>query len=319
MDSEFAKNEESLIERVNQLYHDFQAAEFNEVHARRHRMERVFWEQKAIQHINDGRSGSRVLDLCSGTGFVPSVLLPILPEHFSMGCLDLSPKALDGIKTRMANWQTRLSFHVGSAEKLPFADQSIACVTMNAGLHHVPNWQKCLQEVDRVLKPGGVFCLGHEPNQLFFNSPLLVKMERLIWHLFWYASPKQNARRLRKLAGYKETTDYEVSENLGEINDILMAERLVDSPLTSDQLRKLVDPHTHQDEDEGEAKGGFDSAKIISNHFPTYKVEVLSFSDYGGDMLRKVPFIRRLFDSICTKLFPGRGRLFSFVLRKPAR
>jgi ubiquinone/menaquinone biosynthesis C-methylase UbiE len=303
-----------LIERVNQLYHDFQALEFNEVHARRHRMEKIFWEQQARPHIVAGE-GSRIVDLCSGTGFVPSVLLPALPERFSVDCLDLSSKALEGVKKRMSAWQPRLSCHVGSAETLPFDDQSIACVTMNAGLHHVPNWQKCLQEVDRVLVPSGVFCLGHEPNQLYFNSNFLVKLERLIWHLFWYASPRQNARRWRKITGKQENTTYELSENLDEINAALLSEGLVDEPLSTDKLRKLVDPHTHQED--GSSKGGFDASKIVASHFPGYKVEVLYFSDYGGDMLRKLPAFRRMFDSMLTALFPGQGRLFSLVLRKP--
>ena len=40
---------------------------------------------------------------------------------------------------------------------------------MNAALHHIPAPENVLREIDRVLKPGGRFCLGHEPNAAFFN------------------------------------------------------------------------------------------------------------------------------------------------------
>jgi hypothetical protein len=60
-----------LIERVNQLCHDFQASEFNELHSRRHRLERIFGERIALPHIKNGVCLS-IVDLCSGTGFVPA-------------------------------------------------------------------------------------------------------------------------------------------------------------------------------------------------------------------------------------------------------
>jgi ubiquinone/menaquinone biosynthesis C-methylase UbiE len=305
-----------LIERVNQLYHDFQASEFNEIHSRRHRLERIFWERIALPHIKNGVCLS-IVDLCSGTGFVPATLLPKLSDEFSVACLDLSQNALDGIKKRMGAFHKRLRFHVGSAEKLPFDDRSFACITMNAGLHHVPCWQKCLREVDRVLKDGGVFCLGHEPNQLYFSSNALVKLERVIWHLFWYASLRQNVRRLREILGKQEKESPLANENIERISAVLLSEGLIDKTLNLGTLRKLVDPHTHEETEEGTVKCGFDPHNVLSEYFPSYKVEALVFSDYGGDMLRKSPMIRRMFDSLMLQLFPGRGRLFSWIIRKP--
>ena len=316
MDNNIRLSDRQIVGRVNELYHDLQAPEFNEVHARRHRVERAFWECQAYPAIIRGE-GSRVVDLCSGTGFVPSVLLPRLPARFSMECLDVSPKALENTRERMGALGTRMSFHVGSAEDLPFEDESIACITINAGLHHVPNWSLCLQQIGRVLKPEGLFCLGHEPNKLFFDSQFLVKMERLIWHLFWYSSPKQNVRRFHKLLGRSGCTSYEMKEHLTEINEALIAEGILDEPLTSQELRKLVDPHTHDKEDE-DAKSGFNIVRILHEYFPEYTLEALNFSDYGGDMLRKFPVLRDGFDMLMGRLFRGNGRLFSWVIRKSA-
>jgi len=314
MDNNIKLSDHKIVGRVNELYHDLQASEFNEVHARRHHVERAFWECQVCPAIIRSKD-SRIVDLCSGTGFVPSVLLPRLPARFSLECLDVSSKALENTRERMGAFGARISLHVGSAEDLPFEDESISCITINAGLHHVPNWRLCLQEIGRVLKPEGLFCLGHEPNKLFFNSQFLLKMERLIWHLFWYSSPKQNVRRFCKLIGRSECTAYEIKEHLTEINEALIAEGIVNRSMTNQELRKLVDPHTHNKGDK-DSKSGFNSAQILTEYFPNYTLEALCFSDYGGDMLRKFPFFRDGFDMLMGRLFRGKGRLFSWIIRK---
>ncbi|GAK11229.1 2-heptaprenyl-1,4-naphthoquinone methyltransferase [Geomicrobium sp. JCM 19039] len=58
----------------------------------------------------------------------------------------------------------------GDATELPFADESFHVVTIGFGLRNVPDPKKALQEILRVLKPGGqVLCLetSHPENVLF--------------------------------------------------------------------------------------------------------------------------------------------------------
>jgi len=50
------------------------------------------------------------------------------------------------------------------AENLPFADGSFAGAYTVASLHHLPDPLAALGEIRRVLRPGGVFALGTEPN-----------------------------------------------------------------------------------------------------------------------------------------------------------
>lgn len=61
---------------------------------------------------------------------------------------------------------TRLNFELdgypvdvreADATRLPFADNSIDCVHSFGVLHHIPDVDKVLREIVRVLKPGGVF------------------------------------------------------------------------------------------------------------------------------------------------------------------
>ena len=309
---------QDLMRRANEIYHDFQAFEFNQVHKLRHKAEAEFWEKYALNKIQR-LPGTSIVDLCTGTGFVPSTLLPLLPERFIMSCMDISTKALEQTEKRMGNLKERMSFKQGSAEELPFESESVDCVTLNAGLHHIPDWQACLKEVDRILKPDGLFCLGHEPNRLYFDSNLLVKIERTIWHFFWYLSLEQNFRRFKSLIGEKKNkASYELKEHLSEINRILTEEKLISNPLTIDELRQYIDPHTHESEDE-EGKTGFDPVRLKEEFFPGYHPEAALFSDYGGEMLRKFPFIRHGFDRLMATWFKNQGRLFSLILKKDSK
>jgi len=53
---------------------------------------------------------------------------------------------------------------LADAERLPFADDSFDGAFMVACLHHLPDPLRSLREIVRVLKPGGIFALGTEPN-----------------------------------------------------------------------------------------------------------------------------------------------------------
>jgi len=305
---------ETLARRVNAIYHDLQADQFNQVHRRRHRVERVFWRSDVAARLAEAGSTSGV-DLCSGTGFVPSVLLPILAPAATILCVDLSAGALQRAERTLAEFAGRVRYHAGDVAELPVPDASVDWVSLNASLHHIPAPAAVFREVDRVLAPGGYFCLGHEPNAAFFESRVPAGLERAIWHAFWYLSPARNLRRLRRMVG-REVQEYEAVEHLDAINEALLREGLVDAPLTQDELRRIVDVHTHEDA-EHEAVAGFRVEELIRQNLPGYAVRRLVFADYGGEMLRWHPWLRSAYDGLMRLLFPRKGRLFSWILRKP--
>ena len=59
-----------------------------------------------------------------------------------------------------------LSFHVAAAEDLPFEDASFDGAFLNEVLEHVADQQRSLEELCRVLKPGGVLVV-FSPNRWF--------------------------------------------------------------------------------------------------------------------------------------------------------
>lgn len=58
-----------------------------------------------------------------------------------------------------------ISVRTGSAEELPFEDESFDAVLGFDVLHHIPDVERALSEVRRVLRPGGRF-VSIEPNVL---------------------------------------------------------------------------------------------------------------------------------------------------------
>ncbi|MEO0406202.1 MAG: class I SAM-dependent methyltransferase [Cyanobacteria bacterium P01_A01_bin.135] len=109
---------------------------------------------------------AEVLDLCCGSGQATAYLTQ---RYRSVTGLDASPLS---IKRAQANVPAA-TYVEGWAEAMPFEDQRFDLVHSSVALHEMKPKQlsQILQEICRVLKPGGIFaCIDlHQP-----TNPLLV-------------------------------------------------------------------------------------------------------------------------------------------------
>ncbi len=107
-------------------------------------------------------SGDRVLDLGCGEG--RHVISAYLEQGVDAVGVDLSLADLQTTRARFQEFaqsmQAGSSFSLSSANALalPFADNTFDKVICSEVLEHIPDYQSALQEIDRVLKPGGLFC-----------------------------------------------------------------------------------------------------------------------------------------------------------------
>ncbi|MBF0275261.1 MAG: class I SAM-dependent methyltransferase [Nitrospinae bacterium] len=76
----------------------------------------------------------------------------------SMTGVDLSENAINLCKKN--HKPPHLTYKQGDAEKLPFDNQSFDVALNIESSHHYPLMPVFLQEVERVLRPGGYFCLA---------------------------------------------------------------------------------------------------------------------------------------------------------------
>lgn len=102
------------------------------------------------------RPGERLLDVACGTGAVTLRAAQIIGPNGQVVGLDLSPEAL-GV-ARSVNGQVggaTIEWREGSADSLPFADGSFDVATCQFGAMFFPDRVAALQEMRRVLAPGG--------------------------------------------------------------------------------------------------------------------------------------------------------------------
>jgi SAM-dependent methyltransferase len=322
-----------LIKRVNGLFHELTQDSFDAQHRHRHRAERAFWTRvgqligrRLRGQFAGGRQARRlvVADIGCGTGFVTGVVGSELRPGDTIIAIDVAEAAL---KSTVNRWNKllpgrgstggpRLVCTASDAQTLPLADAGLDCVLMNAALHHLPSPRDTLAEIDRVLRPGGLFALGFEPNRGHFESVAMRNLARSLDRASWYASVDQNCRRFRQWlgVGMHEVGSGGEQRLLEAINARLLEEHLLGSPLTFEQILDLVDPHARG----AGLEAGFDPADLLRRVFPQYEVLSLSSSDYLGESARKAPLLRGVADRMLGVLAPQRGLLFSWVIRKPA-
>ena len=90
-------------------------------------------------------------DLGCGTGQVSAALAPFVAQVIAV---DASAAMLQAAKRRLAGLDN-IDLRRGELEALPIDDDRLDVATLMLVLHHVPEPEKALAEVARVLKPGG--------------------------------------------------------------------------------------------------------------------------------------------------------------------
>ncbi|MCD2127231.1 class I SAM-dependent methyltransferase [Rhodococcus ruber] len=125
---------------------------------------------------------ARVLELGCGSGYGTQLILDKFGAS-SVDAIDLDPAMIDRARRRLARSVDRVRLAQGSATDLWTAfkatDDSYDVVFDFAIIHHIPDWRAALNEVARVLKPGGLFvfdevtaeALATRTYRLLFDHP----------------------------------------------------------------------------------------------------------------------------------------------------
>ena len=96
-----------------------------------------------------------LLDVGCGTGFLIDLMAKRKPAKYCG--VDLSDEMIRVAKGKAI---PGAEFVVGSAEKLPYPDETFDIVTCSQSFHHYPYPEKAMREALRVLKPGGLYILS---------------------------------------------------------------------------------------------------------------------------------------------------------------
>lgn len=113
---------------------------------------------------------ARVLDLCCGTGDLAFALRKDAPSGAEIIGSDFVPEMLIRARAKAATAGVGVEFVEADALHLPFADASFDLVTCAFGFRNLANYERGLQEILRVLKPGGevgILEFAEPPGKLF--------------------------------------------------------------------------------------------------------------------------------------------------------
>lgn len=114
------------------------------------------WRARTVARVAEilDRPGTQVLDLCCGTGDV----LLALEERAGRSLLasDFCHPMLVEARRKIGRQGFRTPVFEADALSLPLADASLDLITVAFGFRNLANYESGLQEMLRVLKPGGV-------------------------------------------------------------------------------------------------------------------------------------------------------------------
>jgi len=121
------------------------------------------WKARLIR-LADVRSGARVLDLATGTG---DIAFAASARGARVVGLDVTRRMIELARAKAASFSLPAppAFLVGDMTALPFPASSFDMVTTGYGLRNVPDLTLAIDEIRRVLSPGGQLL------SLDFNRP----------------------------------------------------------------------------------------------------------------------------------------------------
>jgi ubiquinone/menaquinone biosynthesis C-methylase UbiE len=118
-------------------------------------------QRKALAELKPA-AGDRVLDVACGAG---ALAIEVAPRVERAVGVDISDGMLEIARSRLLAAEkdhtlADVDFIQGPSDALPFADAIFTAVVCTTALHHFPDPQRSIDEMARVLEPGGRLVIG---------------------------------------------------------------------------------------------------------------------------------------------------------------
>ena len=116
------------------------------------------WKKNLVSWMNP-QLGNKIIDVASGTGDLARIISEKNNNQNNVCCVEPNPGMILMGKKKLISFEN-IKWHLRSAEKLPFRNNTFDFYTISYGIRNVTDINQCLKEAFRVLKPGGrFFCL----------------------------------------------------------------------------------------------------------------------------------------------------------------
>ena len=169
---------------------------FDQVSSRWDEMRASFFSEglreKALEAARPG-AGTLAADLGAGTGFMTEGLLR---RGVKVIAVDQSQAMLDVLARKLSGFDG-LECRLGGAERLPIEDGLVDSVFANMYVHHVEDPAGAIEEMARILRPGGVLVITDLDEHEF-------EFLRVEHHDRWLGFRRESIRAWLAAAGLKE-------------------------------------------------------------------------------------------------------------------
>jgi SAM-dependent methyltransferase len=113
---------------------------------------------REIERLLQEVVGGRVLDVATLEGRFAKILMDNLKGYSEIIGIDIHEQAIGRANDKLG--KKGIQFLVMDAESMDFEEESFDTVCISASLHHLSNIEGVLQEMKRVLRPGGTFIIA---------------------------------------------------------------------------------------------------------------------------------------------------------------
>ncbi len=169
MDKTYLKTKKATI-NYNADVHNIMAQKYDDLHVEifnpteQARIEDTI--KRAFSNIATGAKNIKLLDFGAGTGNLTIHLWRLGAEVVAA---DVSEESLKRIKEKIGD-SNRLDSIVLNGEDLSnISDNAFDMVATYSVLHHIPDYLAIIEELVRVVKPGGIIYLDHEVSPSYWN------------------------------------------------------------------------------------------------------------------------------------------------------
>lgn len=146
------------------------------------RWEYVYVAQRLSEWLAERPGPQRVVDAGSGFTFFPFYLLQA-HDRLNIDCFDFDPVAGKALQEASEILGNGPGFHIEDLESLTQDDASVDAVYSVSVIEHTPNPRAVIDEVNRVLKPGGLFVCTFDIS-FESRSPMYTRrVEQLVKHI----------------------------------------------------------------------------------------------------------------------------------------
>lgn len=149
---------------------------------------KLYWYKWVFSHINFPKN-AKVLELGCGFGNLWTNNKGKIPKDAAIILSDFSRQMLNKTEENVSKINHKFHFQLIDVDKIPYDDETFDIVIANHLLYLLPDFNKALKEICRVIKSGGIFVASTNSKRYMKELEDLLRKSKLPVHLQYTKCP----------------------------------------------------------------------------------------------------------------------------------